>query len=203
MGAVIANRPIRQLAREDPRIPVVSIGDVTTVPSKRNFVHRFGEILICSLGVGVSHIVQDGNCKRRPVAGLTGGLEAQDIRFGCTIRRRNLVVVSGIRLQSSNLHIMEESFNFFLKKKVRCLSHMFLSTSGQVTHWLHWVTATSEHGGVRSYLRTLSTSNRVEAVQSTGHPTYVLVTPVALRYKACSELPQNTIGASPRPNVVW
>lgn len=78
-GTVVADRP-RAFAGQDAGIPIVRVADIATVPDKGNsvgdgllqFPHR-------ARGVGVAHVVQDGNGERLAVAGCPSGGEALHI----------------------------------------------------------------------------------------------------------------------------
>lgn len=107
-GAVVADRPVVS-TRKNTRVPVISVTDVTSVPSERSsLIGSLDQLLVCSVSVGVSHVVQHGDAERSRVTGRTTSLETEDIRLGSAVGGRNLVVVGGVRLQTVDANLMEE-----------------------------------------------------------------------------------------------
>lgn len=107
-GAVVANGPVI-FTRQNTRVPVVSIADITTVPSESStLAGSLGQVLVSTVGIGVAHVVQDSHAELLRVTGLLGGLEAQDFGRGGAIGGRNLVVIGGARAKVVERDLMEE-----------------------------------------------------------------------------------------------
>lgn len=107
-GAVVADRPVI-LAGQNARVPVISITYVSTVPGKRGtLVGGLDQILVGAMSVGVAHVVDDSHAELLVIAGLLGGLEAQDLRLGGAIGSRDLVVVGVASLEVVDGNLVEE-----------------------------------------------------------------------------------------------
>lgn len=79
------------------------------MPEERGaIVHGLGHLLHCSLCIGISHIIENADCKLAGSTRRTRCDEAEDIGFGSAVRSRDLVVVCGIGLEASDLDVMEE-----------------------------------------------------------------------------------------------
>lgn len=72
VGSIVADRPV-VFARQHTIVPVVSVGDVATVPNKVDRVVEGGikEVFVCPVGVGVPHVVDDGHAEG--FGGASGG----------------------------------------------------------------------------------------------------------------------------------
>lgn len=107
-GAIVTDGPIIKIAWEDPRVGVVGVTDVTTVPGKRNtLANGFEELSICTASVGVPHIVQHRDGELGRVTCGTGSGEAQHVRGGGAVSGRNPVVVCGVGFQVGELDFVE------------------------------------------------------------------------------------------------
>lgn len=95
---VVANGPVR-LASHNTGGPIISVTDITTVPGESGLISCLGQVLVGTLGIGVAHIVQDGNGELGRITSLAGGGEAQDLGLGCAIGGRDLVIVGLTRLE--------------------------------------------------------------------------------------------------------
>ena len=78
------------------------------MPCESQIVSGFGEQLVSAVGIGVAHVVQNGNRESALGTGGGGGGEFQDLRRSGAIGGRDLVVVGRVCLQSSNLDVVEE-----------------------------------------------------------------------------------------------
>ncbi len=88
------------LASKNTVIPVVSVRDITAMPSKGNTaVHSLVEVLICTLSVGVAHVVEDSDRELLGIACSASCGEFQGLGSGGTIARRDGVIVGGSRLE--------------------------------------------------------------------------------------------------------
>jgi len=106
--AVVADGPAIGTG-EDARVPVVRIAEITTVPGEcDSLVHSLIQVFVRPCGIGVAHIVQYGDRELGVVARGARCGEAQDIRRRGAVRRGNLVIVCGIRLQTLNLDFVKE-----------------------------------------------------------------------------------------------
>ena len=79
------------------------------MPSERNAsVDSLDELGVSSLGVGVTHVVQDGDTERSGITGGSSGLESESLGWGGTVTSGDCVVVGCPGLESSDLDIVEE-----------------------------------------------------------------------------------------------
>lgn len=88
----------------------VGVGDVATVPDKAHgsIVDLTKHGRIGSVGVGVAHIVDDGDGKRLRIASFRGRREGENIGLGGAVAGGDLVVVCLGAGEVLDLHIVEE-----------------------------------------------------------------------------------------------
>lgn len=87
----------------------IGIGNVTTMPDKTHgfIVDLTKHGSIGSIGVGVSHVIDDGDRKRLGRSSCCSSLEGEDIRFRGAIAGGDLVVVCLCTGEVLDLHIVE------------------------------------------------------------------------------------------------
>lgn len=107
-GAVVAHWPVA-CAGKDAAKPVVCVGDVAAVPGKRDsLVEGPVEFPESAAGVGVPHVVEDGDSKGPFASGLAGSLEAQNLGSSGAVGGRDLVIVGCIGAEVADLDVMIE-----------------------------------------------------------------------------------------------
>lgn len=107
-GTVVANGPVI-FTRQNTRVPVISIADITTVPSESStLAGSLRQVLVSTVGIGVAHVVQDCHAELLGVTSLLGGLEAQDLGRSGAIGSRDLVVVGGARAKVVERDLVEK-----------------------------------------------------------------------------------------------
>lgn len=73
------NRP-GVLTRKDSTIPIIGVGEISAMPCKgKAFIDGFHQLLVSTLGIGVSHIIQYGDGELGWVSGSTRSGEAHDL----------------------------------------------------------------------------------------------------------------------------
>ena len=84
-GTVDADGPVG-LARQDTGVPIISVRDVTTVPSKGNTaVGSSDQVRVSATSVGISHVVQHGDAERLGVTSSTCSGKAEHGRRGSAV----------------------------------------------------------------------------------------------------------------------
>lgn len=107
-GAIVANIPV-SLTGKDPRIPIISITEISTVPRKsETVVDRLVEHLVGAVGVGVTHVIQDGHGKGALCAGGAAGGEAEGVGGGGAVGGLDHVVISCVVLEVFQFDVVEE-----------------------------------------------------------------------------------------------
>nr|POE86430.1 hypothetical protein CFP56_46614 [Quercus suber] len=107
-GAVVADGPVA-LTRQDAGVPVVGVGDVAAVPGEGEpLVGGLDQLLVGAVGIGVAHVVEDGDGEGALVPGGVGGPEVQDVGGGGAVGGIDLVVVGGGGLQVVELDVVVE-----------------------------------------------------------------------------------------------
>ena len=93
---------------KDTVVPVVSVRDVTSVPSKgKTAVGSLVEVLVCTLSVGIAHVVEDSDGELLGVVCGASCGEAQGLGSCGPIAGRDGVVVSGSRLEVLEQDVVE------------------------------------------------------------------------------------------------
>jgi len=111
-AAIVAHWPCvwsSQIARKNSGVPVVGVGDVTTVPSEGNtVVYGLAKVLVGTVGVGVSHVVQHSNGELGVGTGGATSPERESLRLSGTVGCCDVVVVLGVSLEAGDLNVVEE-----------------------------------------------------------------------------------------------
>lgn len=95
--------------RQDTVGEVISVTDVTTVESKSNalLLNHLEHLAVSSLGVGITHVVQQDGAEHAIVTDFRGSDKAQHIRLGGSVGSLNLVVIRRSWLQVGDLDVVE------------------------------------------------------------------------------------------------
>lgn len=108
VAAVVAYWPVT-CAWQDAAIPVICVGNVTTMPGKGNsLINSLVELLERSAGIGVPHVIENSDSEGVFVTGVAGSLEAQHIGRRGAVGSRDLVVVGRVWLEVPNLNFVVE-----------------------------------------------------------------------------------------------